>query len=95
MPDEETSKVDFTQPSGPIQAGTSCNSYNKDSGKKVNKGNLKVKGGEITKDHNDDDISIHVSRDEIEDNNANKNKQGYSNISGRSRILRFVELIFL
>ena len=58
---------------GEIQAGTSCNDYNKDSTKKVYKGYLKVNGQERTKDHNDNDISIHASGDEIEDNNGNKN----------------------
>ena len=68
------------QSSGPIQAGTSCNDNNKDSRKKVNKGNPNVNGWEMTKDHNDDDISIHVSGDEIKDNNAYKKEQG-SNVS--------------
>ena len=72
------------QSNGPIQAGTSCNDNNKDSRKKVNNGNPKVFGQERTKDHNDDQILTHVSGDEIEieDNNANKNEQRFSNISG-------------
>ena len=55
------------QSSGIIQAGTSCNNIN-NSGKTVNKGNPNVTGRERTKDHNDDDILIHASGDEIEDN---------------------------
>ena len=47
----------------------------------MNNGNPNVNGRERTKDYNDDDISIHASRDEIEDNNANKKEQG-SNVSG-------------
>ena len=66
---------------GEIQAGTSCNDYNKDCTKKVYKGYPKVNGQERTKDHNDDDISIHASGDEIEDNIGNKNEQGSSNVS--------------
>ena len=46
----------------------------------MNQGNPNVNGWERTKDHNDDDISIHVSGDEIEDN-ANKKEQK-SNVSG-------------
>ena len=70
------------QSNRPIQAGTSYNDNNKDSRKKVNNGNPKVFGQERTKDHNDDEILIHASGDEIEDNNANKNEQRFSNISG-------------
>ena len=33
----------------------------------MNKGNPNVNGRERAKDHNDDDISIHASGDEIED----------------------------
>ena len=74
--------VQFTQqkPSGPIQAGTSCNNNHKDSRKKVNKGNPNINGREKTKDHNDDDISIHALGDEIKDN-ANRKEQG-PNVSG-------------
>ena len=68
------------QSSGPIQAGTSCSCNSNDSREKVNKGNLNVNGRDKTKDHNDDNISIHTSGDEIEDN-ANKREQG-SNVSG-------------
>ena len=69
------------QSSGPIQPGTSCRcNSNNYSRKKVNQGNPNVNGWERTKDHNDDDISIHVSGDEIEDN-ANKKEQK-SNVSG-------------
>ena len=67
--------------SGPIQAGTSCNNNNNnDSRKKVSKTNPNVNGRERTKDHNDNDRSIHASGDEIKDN-ANKKEQG-SNVSG-------------
>ena len=66
--------------SGPIQAGTSCSCNSNDSRKKVNKGNLNVNGWDKTKDHNDDDTSIHASGDEIEDN-ANKREQE-SNVLG-------------
>ena len=62
------------QSSRPIQEVTSCNDNNKDSIKKVNKGNPNVNGQERTKDHSDDDILIHVSGDEIGDN-ANKKEQ--------------------
>ena len=65
--------------SGPIQTGTSCSCNKNDSRKKVNKGNLNVNGRDKTKDHNDVDISIHASGDDIEDN-ANKKEQG-SNVS--------------
>ena len=69
------------QSSGPIQPGTSCRcNSNNYSRKKVNQGNPNVNGWERTKNHNDDDISIHVSGDEIEDN-ANKKEQK-SNVSG-------------
>ena len=60
--------------SGPVQTGTSCSCNNNDSRKKVNKGNLNVNGRDKTKDHNDDDISIHASGDDIEDNANKKNK---------------------
>ena len=63
----------------PFQAGTSRNNNN-DSRKKVNKGNLNGNGRGRTKDHNEDDILIHTSREEIGDN-ANKKEQG-SNVSG-------------
>ena len=66
--------------SGPIQAGTSCSCNSNDFRKKVNKGNLNVNGWDKTKDHNDDDISIHATGDEIEDN-ANKREQE-SNVLG-------------
>ena len=67
--------------SGPIQAGNSCsNNNNKHSRKIVNKGNPDINSRERTKSHNDDDISIHASGDEIEDN-ANKKELG-SNVSG-------------
>ena len=46
----------------------------------MNKENPNVNCRDRTKDHNDDDISIHASGDEIEDN-ANKKEQG-SNVSG-------------
>ena len=65
------------QSSRPIQAGTSWNDNNTDFRKKSypeNKGLPKVNGQERTKDHNDNDISIHASGDEIEDNNGNKNE---------------------
>ena len=45
------------------------------------KGNPKVNGQERTKDHNDNDIWIHASGDEIERNIGNKNEQGSSNVS--------------
>ena len=70
--------LSYLQSIGPIQAGTSCNDNNKDSRKKVNKGNPNVNVQERTKDNNDDNISIHASGDEIEDNNANKKEQGYN-----------------
>ena len=41
---------------------------------------MNVNGQDKTKDHNDDDITIHASGNEIE-NNANKREQG-SNVSG-------------
>ena len=44
------------QSSGLIQAGTSCSNNNKDSRKKLDKGNPDVNSWERTKDHNDDDI---------------------------------------
>ena len=59
------------QSNEPIQAGNSCSCNSNDSRKKVNKGNLNINGPDKTKDHNDDDISIHALGDEIEDN-ANK-----------------------
>ena len=68
------------QSSGPIQAETNCSCNSNDFRKKVNKENLNVNGRDKTKDHNDDDISIHALGDEIEDN-ANKKEQG-SNVSG-------------
>ena len=77
------------QSSGPIQAGTSCSYNSNDSRKKVNKGNLNVNGQDKTKNHNDDNISIHASGDEIEDN-ANKREQR-SNVSGAGDH----ELVFL
>ena len=46
----------------------------------MNKGNPDINSRERTKSHNDDDISIHASGDEIEDN-ANKKELG-SNVSG-------------
>ena len=46
----------------------------------MNKGNLNGNGRGRTKDHNDDDISIHTSGEEIDDN-ANKKEQR-SNVSG-------------
>ena len=46
----------------------------------MKKGSPNVNGREKTKDHNDNDISIHASGDEIEDN-ANEKGQG-SNASG-------------
>ena len=70
--------LSYLQSSGPIHTGTSCNDNNKDSRKKVNKGNPNVNVQERTKDNNDDNISIHASGDEIEDNNANKKEQGYN-----------------
>ena len=46
----------------------------------MKKGSPNVNGREKTKDHNDNDISIHASGDEIQDN-ANEKGQG-SNASG-------------
>ena len=67
------------QSSEPSQARTS-NNNNKDSRKKVDKGNLGENSQKRSKGQNDDDVSIHASWDEIKDNNVHKNEQG-SNVS--------------